>query len=140
MAGAKRAPRREHAGTAFLNVDLEVVSAEDLAPLAEAIAPRAYALHVGRVGRRHLASFEARRHAAGPDGAIRNLVAAVRALPPRERARWRRATRRDFNVGIQAAALPASRELPIEAATVAMVAALGGRIVITVYGASLAEP
>jgi hypothetical protein len=124
--------------TTFLNVDLDVVSAEDLAPLAEALAPRLDALHVGRVGRWYRASFELRRQPRTPDVAIRRIVAAIDELPPRARTRWRRATRRDFNVGIQAALQPHARELPIEPATIALVARARARIVVTVYGASLA--
>ena len=124
--------------TTFLNVDLELVSPEDLAPLAEALGPDVYALHVGRVGRRYRASFELRGQPRTPDAAVRRLVAAVQRLPRGARARWNRATRRDFNVGIQAAAGPTAREYAIEAATVALVAKVGARLVITVYGASLA--
>jgi hypothetical protein len=124
--------------TTFLNVDLDLASAEDLAPLVDALAPDVHALHVGRVGRRHRATLELRGQPRTPDSAIRRLVAAVRQLPPRQRARWNRATRRDFNVGIQAAATPRSREFAIDAATVAAVGGVGGRIVVTVYGASLA--
>jgi len=127
-----------HDTTSFLNVDLEIWSHEDLAPLVDALDPHAYALYVGRVGRRYRASFELNRHARTPDTAIRRLVAAVRGLPPRQRARWNRATRRDFNIGIQAARDRHSREFPIEPATVAMVAKVGGRIVVTVYGSSMA--
>jgi hypothetical protein len=125
--------------TSFLNVDLDLASAEDLAPLVDALGAQLYALHVGRVGRWHRATLELRGQPRTPDSAIRRLVAAVRRLPPRQRARWNRATRRDFNVGIQAAAAPHAREFPIGAAAVAAVSGVGGRIVVTVYGASLAE-
>jgi hypothetical protein len=124
--------------TTFLNVDLDVVSAEDLTPLAEALAPRLHALHVGRVGRWHRATFELRGQPRTPDAAIRRMVAAIDRLPPRERTRWRRATRRDFDVGIQAALRPHARAYAIEPATVALTARVGARLVVTVYGAALA--
>jgi hypothetical protein len=124
--------------TTFLNVDLDLASQEDLAPLADALHPHLHALHVGRVGRRYWARFELRGQPRTPDAAIRRLVTAIWRLPPGQRRRWNRATRRDFNVGIQAAPEPHSREFPIEPATVAMVGRAGGRIVVTVYGSSLA--
>jgi hypothetical protein len=117
----------------FLNVDLDVWSGEDLTPLAEALEPELFALHVTRVGRGWMARFELRRQPKTADAAIRRLAAAVERLPARERARWRRATRREFNVGIQAAAKPHASEFPIEAATVALVARLGGRLAVTLY-------
>jgi hypothetical protein len=123
--------------TTFLNVDLDLSSGEDLAPLADALRPQFLALHVGRVRRRYWARFELLGQPRTPDMAIRRLVAAVQRLPARQRTRWDRTIRRDFNVGIQAAPRPHYREFPIEPATVAMVAKIGGRIVVTVYGSSL---
>src|SRR5687768_14220383 len=124
--------------TTFLNVDLDLVSSEDLAPLADALRPHLHALHVGRVRRRYWARFELPGQPRTADMAIRRLVAAIHGLPARQRARWNRTIRRDFNVGIQAAAQPRYSEFPIEPATVAMVGKIGGRIVVTVYGSSLA--
>jgi hypothetical protein len=117
----------------FLNVDLDVRSREDLTPLAEALEPQVFALHVGRVGRGWMARFELSRQPKTADAAIRRLAAAVERLPARERARWRRASRREFNLGIQAAAEPPASEFPIEADTVALVARLGGRLAVTLY-------
>ena len=126
-----------HRETTFLNVDLEVLAREDLTTLANALESHLFVLDVQRIGRRYRASFEVLQPKT-PDTAIRRLVAAIQRLPPRRRAQWNRAARRDFNIGIQAALEPPSREFPIEAATVNMVAKVGGRIVVTVYGASQA--
>jgi hypothetical protein len=125
---------------AFVNVDLDVWSREDLAPLAEALEPRLFALHVTRVGRGWMARFELSRQPKTADAAIRRLASAVERLPARDRARWRRATRREFNVGIQAAAEPHASEFPIEADTVALVARLGGRLAVTLYAPPAPRP
>lgn len=125
--------------TTFLNVDLDISSREDLASLAEALRPRLNALHVGRVRRRYLARFELRTQPGTPDSAIRRLISAIERLPPRERARWKRATVREFNIGIQAGDEPQHSEFPLKPETVTMVGKLGGRIVITVYGAALTK-
>ena len=117
----------------FLNVDLDVRSREDLTPLAEALEPQVFALHVGRVGRGWMARFELTRQPRTPDTAIRRLVTALERLPARERARWRRATRREFNVGIQAAAEPHASQFPIGPDTLELVARLRGRLVLTLY-------
>jgi hypothetical protein len=123
--------------TTFLNVDLEISSAEDLAPLAEALGQKLSALQVGRVQRRYWARLELRTQPKTPDVAIRRLARAIGQLPQRQRAYWKRATVRDFNVGIQAADEPDHSDFVLKPETVAMVGKLGGRIVITIYGAAL---
>jgi hypothetical protein len=125
--------------TTFLNVDLDISSREDLASLAAALGPRLIALHVGRVRRTYRARLELGTQPRSPDAAIRRLVAAVRRLPVRQQACWRRATTRDFNIGIQAGDEPRHIEFPVAPATVSMVGKVGGRIVITVYGAALSK-
>ena len=123
--------------TTFLNVDLDLASRQDLAPLAKALQARLFALHVERIGQTYSARFELRRDPKTPDLAIRRLVAAIEALPRAARARWNRARRRDFSVGIQAADLPHSSEFVIGSETVAMVGRVGGRIVFTIYGSAV---
>ena len=123
--------------TTFLNVDLEISSAEDLAPLAEALGPKLSVLHVGRVQRRYWARLELRTQPKTPDVAIRRLARAIEQLPQRQRAYWKRATVRDFNVGIQAADEPDHSDFVLKPETVTMVGKLGGRIVITIYGTGL---
>jgi hypothetical protein len=125
--------------TTFLNVDLDISSREDLASLAAALRPRLIALHVGRERRTYRARLELRTQPRTPDAAIRRLVAAIQRLPVRQQACWRRAATRDFNIGIQAADAPHHIELPIAPATAAMAGKVGGRIVITVYGAALSQ-
>ena len=121
--------------TTFLNVDLDISSREDLASLVAAFRPRLFALHVGRSGKKHWARLELRTDPRSPDAAIRRLVQAVQSLPRQQQACWKRATTRDFNIGIQAAEEPHNTEFAVTAATVGMVGKVGGRIVIAVYGA-----
>jgi hypothetical protein len=131
---------RLYGKTTFLNVDLDISSRQDLAPLAEAFRPRLIALHVGRIRNRYWARLELRTQPSNPNVAIRRLVSAIASLPGRQRACWKRATRRDFNIGIQAAEEPRHSEFSVAPATVKMVGRVGARIVITVYGAALSKP
>ena len=124
-----------HAATTFLNVDLDISSQEDLTSLAAALHPGLITLHVGRMRRRYWARFELRAQPRNPDVALRRLVAAIERLSPRHRASWKRAVTRDFNIGIQATSEPRCSEFPLAPATVLSVGRVGGRIVITVYGA-----
>ena len=121
----------------FLNVDLEIGSRSSLAPLtAELAANRnVVELFVGRVlglGRAH---YEVVSRNETADAIARDLVRLVENLSPQARRCWDRASVRDFNVGIQSstATTPHLLELALEAKTVAAIAELGGRVVITVY-------
>jgi len=58
-----------------LNVDLDVYSRSNLAPLAAAMEPNAFVLYVGREINRYGAHFEMR-------GFPKNAEAAVRGLAP----------------------------------------------------------
>jgi hypothetical protein len=121
--------------TTFLNVDLDISSREDLAPLAAALEPRLFALHVGRSGRMYRARLELRTQPRSADAAIQGMVRGIQSLPRRKQECWKRATTRDFNIGIQAGAQPYASEYSVAEATVGMVDKVRGRITITVYGA-----
>lgn len=90
------------AGPHFINVDLEVWSKEDLAPLAEALEPKSVVLHVGKLRRRFHLSIEASFSPKTPDDAISDLLEIARALPPAAKQLWKRAESRVFNVGYNA--------------------------------------
>src|SRR3712207_6063438 len=132
-------PARLDVETTFLNVDLDLSSHQDLAALAAALRSRLIALHVGRIRKQYWARLELRTQPRNPDVAIRRLVAAIERLPPQQRASWKRAMTRDFNIGIQAGEGPRYREFSVAPATAMMVGRIGGRIVITVYGAAASK-
>jgi hypothetical protein len=134
---SRRSTPPDGAETTFLNVDLDIWSRSPLDSLVAAFGRRVVVLHTGKEGRRYAAHLELARNgqSRGADRRIRDFVSLIRRLPPRARAAWNRAHRRDFNVGVQAATKPHSYELPIDTATVRAVAAVNARIVITVYGA-----
>ena len=121
----------------FLNVDLEIGSASSLAPLIEELsANRAvFELFTGRVRGLSRAHYEVHSRNHTPDAIARDLVRIVEQLSRPARRCWDRARVRDFNIGIQSsvASTPHMLELPVEAKTVAAIAKLGGRIVVTVY-------
>ena len=135
--GARASRAKPDAETTLLNVDLDIWSNSPLDDLVRAFGRRVFVLHAGKKGRRHAAHLELAREGAsrGADALIRSFVALVRRLPPKGRALWNRAQRRDFNVGIQAASKPYSYELPLEAGTVRAAAAVNARVVFTIYGA-----
>ncbi|MGE5833979.1 MAG: hypothetical protein ACM4AI_05830 [Acidobacteriota bacterium] len=135
-AGGKLTARM---GTRFLNVDLDIWSASPLDSLVRAFGRTVVVLHAGSEGRRgYGAHLELARSGSAEDAdrLIGSFVRLVTKLPRRARASWNRARRRDFNLGIQASANPHSYELPVEAETLAAVASVNARLVVTVYGAN----
>lgn len=126
--------------TQYLNVDLEITGRRDLRPLVDALAPHAYALHVGFQKGRHRAALELETMTnKTADTTIRRLAELVRSLPRSARQLWSAAERRDFNIGIQAGPDPHVFECPVSQAAVEAVASVGGRIVITVYGSGVGD-
>jgi hypothetical protein len=120
----------------FLNVDLDVEAPFDLAPFVAALGDDVFELHTGpaRDG------FETHLELAGEsiqpgsaDIAIRVFVRLLKQLAPDAKQLWDRATRRDFNIGIQGGLTPHAFEVALPRDVLAAVADLGARIVITVY-------
>ena len=112
-------------------------SSAPLDALVEALGRSVFALHVGREGRRYAAHLETTITSADPNRLIRRFAALVDRLPPRPRRLWDRADLREFNVGIQAAAAPASFALRLHPATVRAAARVNAAIGVTVYGAPI---
>lgn len=129
--------------TCFLNVDLDVLSRRRLEPLATALERRGVFVHyVGPEGSRHGAHFSLTSIAgvSGADTLTRTLAGHIAALPPAVRALWDSAASRTFNIGIQAGVRPPSHEVCIASQTIALIAALSARIVITTYSAEVLPP
>jgi len=82
-------------------------------------------------------SLEVSRQAPTVDATNRRFCRLIRALTPAQRRLWKKATRRDLNIGIQGTV--EGNTFQIEAETVEAAAAVGARIVITVYGSRLAS-
>jgi len=123
--------------TCFLNVDLDIWSRTDLAPLVAAFGERVFVLYVGPEGRRHGAHLELAGSGirGSADSLIQAFVALIRALPRSARLHWRTASLRSFNVGIQASTQPYSYELQLQPETLRAVAHIGAAVTFTVYAA-----
>ena len=117
----------------FLNVDLEIAGRSTLDPLAAELSPRMFALYRGHEGKLDRAHYETRNQHDDAETCIRAMLRVLHRLSPKARRCWRAATVRDFSIGVQSGAKPFLFEVPISAATLADVAKLGGRIVLTVY-------
>jgi hypothetical protein len=122
--------------TQFLNVDLDIEAPFDLAPLVAALGDAVFELHSGIVGDRFETHLELAGESIQPgsaDIAIGVFVRLLSQLTPDAKQLWDRATRRDFNIGIQGGRTPHAFEVALPRDVLAAVADLGARIVITVY-------
>jgi hypothetical protein len=117
----------------FSNVDLDVASRADLAPLMAALEPGAFCLDRSSFRRRGVsfASFELSHQPRNPDAGIRAFVSLVESLPPKARALWDRAIKRDFNVGVEAA--DRCQEFTVLAETIALAGRVDASITFSVY-------
>jgi hypothetical protein len=125
----------EERPTHFLNVDLDVWSRTPLDPIVDAFGDRVFVLHVGKWRRRYSAHCELAGYRKNPsaDLLIVRLVQLVKRLPKPLRQLWNSAYAREFNIGIEAARKSSVFELRLRPETLSEVAAIGGRIVVTVY-------
>lgn len=119
----------------FLNVDLDVESSEDLAPLIAALEPHACSMErpPGR------ASFELNQPVSPttPEPLVVAFVQAVSSLPPPIRAIWDRAARRTFDIGIQSGRRPLQEAHRLSPETLRLAADVDAEIAVTVYGLSV---
>jgi len=123
-----------HVTTEFLAVDLDVESTSSLGPLSDALAHDCLEISRFQVGRAERIAFQTARLVRTAEATIRALLRSLNGLPASARRSWRAARVRDFNIGIQAEPGPPSFfELAVTPATLREVAALGARIVVTVY-------
>ncbi len=121
-------------GIRFLNVDLDLKSRDDLAPLVARLGTRVVEIHSRKERGFHYVSLElSEQRYANPDACIARFAALVLALPAPAKLLWDHASQRQFNIGIEAAAGD-RYEAVIKAPTLALVAQLRGEVAVTVYG------
>ncbi len=123
----------EYPETRFLNVDLDIWSASSLQSLVKALGRSVFALYVGQERRQHVAHLETAFSSDDPNRIIRRFCALLDRLPRTERRLWDHARARQFNVGIQAAAAPASYEMHLSPSTVRAAASVNAGVSFTVY-------
>lgn len=120
----------------FLNVNLEIESATDLAPLQAALGAEAVVLFCGPGGHGFLLVLETNPAAegAGPiEATCAALCQIIEALPPAARAHWDGAYRRTFDIGLEATPGQVVARLGVATAMLGRIVALGGEIAVTVY-------
>ena len=119
--------------TKFINVDLDLRGARDLADLVRAFEPGASPLTCMELDGGYFANLELASQPPDADTAIRGFVALIDQLSPEARALWNEASTRDFSIGVGAGSTPSSFELALEPAVLKLAADVGARIVFVVY-------
>ena len=117
----------------FLNVDLELASKDNLAPLVAALGKNVVVLHAVRHRGRHKVNLELSGSPKTASAGITRFVKLLHRLPGPARRLWVRASVRDFNVGVRAGLEPHSAEFILEKKVLNEVVRLGGGLVFTVY-------
>ena len=127
--------------TCFLNVDVDVWSPSDLRPLVAALGRKILVHYVGEERGAYSAHISlASAYTRDADTRIRRFISLVDKLPTAARRLWDRARSRDFNIGIQGGVTPHSHEIALDEGTIALVAGVRGRIVITTYAVETTAP
>ena len=128
-------PSAPNTSTYFLNVDLELVSRADLAPLLTELAPATLTLRDSLENGQQTAWLELDGgNPPDADHAVSRFVTLVRALSPDAREIWNACDDRCFNIGIQTGPTPHSMAFRLSAGSIAGIAEVGARLEFTVYG------
>jgi len=131
--GMKANKKRSDEATCFLNVDLDVSAPQDLTPFVQALGSKVFDLHTGPAGAGYQTHLELATQPESAERGIKGFVKVLSALPAPARSLWKKATQRDFNIGIQGGTEPRAFELALEPETLKSVERLGARIVVTIY-------
>lgn len=122
--------------TEFLNVDLDLESAEDLSLLIAALKPVAFDLQ--NEDRAVVLRSTLELNGGNPpdaDSAIGEFARALLALAPDIRRIWDNATVRCFSIGIAAGTAPHSFHVTVQPMTLQWIAALGASVEVVIYAA-----
>ena len=117
----------------FLNVDLEVLSRTNPAPLVKALGKKVHVLYCAAYESGYLATFEMSFDRPSLERRLGYFCDLLETLPPPAARIWKQARRRTFDIGLQSGDSFPALALRIEAKTLARVTALGATIAITLY-------
>ncbi|OZY41626.1 hypothetical protein CJF43_12280 [Pseudomonas fragi] len=133
----------DKSGVHYINTDLMLTAAVDLAPLAQAMAPgdlpdiSISCLHDSQAdGGLYHSVFEAfgpQGSYSTPDESIKALLDAVEQLPQALQRMWRACTKKTLNIGYNSGVTPGYVSHPIPIDTLLRMQSLGVDLCITVY-------
>lgn len=120
----------------FRNVDLDLYSRRDLAPLVKRFGNKVIVLFIGKTRGKYHAHLEVNRHCTTPDSTIRAFCRLINNLPKPERNLWNTALVRSFSIGVEAEAGSPVTDFRVSQESVTSVSEVGAEIVLTVYASA----
>lgn len=119
---------------AYINTDLDLVSAHDLTELGATLTEMGWIeLHLGKIGEEWRASFEISCRETTPEATISAMLDAIERLDAGHKAAFDACRVRDFNIGFASGEAPRCREYVLGGAVLARVARAGARVGMTLY-------
>jgi hypothetical protein len=126
--------RRKKIAAHYINVDLDLKSTAPLSPLFEAWSGRVGRLQTpDKDGRKYWLRLSLYRGGADPAADILEFCRLVRRLRGAARTAWRKASSREFDIGIQAGLESRSAEWVLPPTVVEAMHDVGGHLRLTVY-------
>ena len=119
----------------YLNTDLDLIGAEDLTELAQALeAAGVHALHVTNADDGNFyATFETDEKHSEPDANISQMLSVIESLTKPLLDVWRRCTLRDFNIGYDCGAEPWAFNHGLSTDLLQRLGSVGALLRITLY-------
>jgi hypothetical protein len=126
--------------TEFLNIDLDIRSPRSLAPLAAAWPHAQRPLRLDGRPNPHWLILSGPGTSKSAEAVARGLLKKVERLSRAARQSWKVASRRRFDIGVQAGVLPSAfQEVVLHPDTRRRIAAVGAQLQITIYAPLRAE-
>jgi hypothetical protein len=121
--------------TRYLNTDLDLVSGDDLTPLAAAFAKKKWSVLHCEQHADHLwrAGFEVPGGQSKLEKAIPAMLKVIETLPSPLKSLWASCLKRDFNIGFDGGYEPRAAEYALASALLSRIAAVGASVTITIY-------
>jgi hypothetical protein len=119
----------------YLTTDLDLVSADDLSPLAKALTTDGtYIMHVTRgQDESWYARFSTNEQFPEPESTIGVMLSAIESLPPVHRSTWDHCTLREFNIGYDCGDEPWAFNQGLSVALLGRMVAVGASLRVTLY-------
>ena len=129
-----RSERSAEGAAEFLIIDLDIRSRRSLAPLAAAWPRAQRPLRLDGRPNPYWLILSGPGTSKSAEAAARGLLKQVEGLSPSARRSWKVASRRTFDIGVQAGDLPSVfEEIVLQAETLQRIADIGASLQITVY-------
>lgn len=119
--------------TTFANIDLELYDSRPLDEFIAAWGDDVSVLHHGEWQVGWQLAVEVAELTPTAEATAQELIRLILALAPAERARWDALGDRVFDLGVNAGSEPRMWSTSLSPATLAAIAELGARLVLTVY-------